>query len=321
MSSKKANAAAKQEEKEHQTKSAPRRQPGTIEDFPILRYGANNNYAKFMDDCAAYCGRQFGNLARIFDDLSKDYWEPPVIKPPAADAFSTENDPTGVTKLLFLESNKSRLREISDMANKRPLLFEVVRANLSTESKHKIEEAANWDKIHQERCPLKLLRRIKETHAAGEIRTLVVSLQIAKNKWSAMRQNSGVESIATYLKRFQQAIDAIASLDDAETPTDQEQAVQFALSLDSRWAQFRVDMENNARTIPGFTYPDKLINMYDMAANYQVVTPSGAAVNAAAFPVQAAKKKQEQPAAKASNTVEETKESKGGSNRGGGGRG
>jgi hypothetical protein len=66
-------------------------------------------------------------------------------------------------------------------------------------------------------------------------------------------------------------------------PSDQTQAVQFAIALDSRWAQFRADLENNNKSVPGFSYPENLLVMYDLAANYQVVSSSGIPVNVGAF--------------------------------------
>jgi hypothetical protein len=210
MSSNKSRSRGKSNDK-HRTNEAPRNQAnavkkagGTIDDFPILRYGANNNYMKFMEDLALYAGRVYGNLARLFDDINEDYWEPPEIDEPD-EVFDEDNDPNGVLKAFYIEECKARAKHVRSMMLDRPLLFSTICANLSMESKQKVEEAADWNDIREARCPLLLFRRIRATHAIGEIRTSAIAKQVAVCSFYSLKQNSN-ESIAVFLKRFQNAV-------------------------------------------------------------------------------------------------------------------
>jgi hypothetical protein len=278
MSSNKSRSRGKSNDK-HRTNEAPRNQAnavkkagGTIDDFPILRYGANNNYMKFMEDLALYAGRVYGNLARLFDDINEDYWEPPEIDEPD-EVFDEDNDPNGVLKALYIEECKARAKHVRSMMLDRPLLFSTICANLSMESKQKVEEAADWNDIREARCPLLLLRRIRATHA--------IAKQVAVDSFYSLKQNSN-ESIAVFLKRFRNAVDCIRAV-EGTVPNDQTQATRFALALDARYAQFRVDMENDSNKNAAYVIPSTLLSMYELASSHQVVSSGGNAVKAAAF--------------------------------------
>jgi hypothetical protein len=149
------------------------------------------------------------------------------------------------------------------------------------ESKQKVEEAADWNDIREARCPLLLLRRIRATHAIGEIRTSAIAKQVAVDSFYSLKQNSN-ESIAVFLKRFRNAVDCIRAV-EGTVPNDQTQATRFALALDARYAQFRVDMENDSNKNAAYVIPSTLLSMYELASSHQVVSSGGNAVKAAAF--------------------------------------
>ena len=79
-----------------------------IKEFPVLRYGADNNYIDFMEKCANYAGQRFGDLGRIFDDLDQDYWEPDEIPEPEPEAFSEVNDPPGWKRKVYTSMQQDR---------------------------------------------------------------------------------------------------------------------------------------------------------------------------------------------------------------------
>jgi hypothetical protein len=186
-----------------------------------------------MEELALYTGKQYGDLGHIFDDLDADYWEPEVLTEPEDDAFTEANDPNGLRKFEYFANLKSRLKKINEMQNNRTRLFETIRANLSVESR---EEAANWEAdILRPRDPLLLLRRIRETHAAGEIHITPISRQAAHNKFSQMHMHPN-ETIAQYFKRFKNQVEAIRAIDHEHVHSEEVQATHFAMTLDARWA-------------------------------------------------------------------------------------
>jgi hypothetical protein len=148
-----------------------------------------------------------------------------------------------------------------------------------------LEEAANWQEIYINRDPLLLLRRIRATHASGEVRITPIAINAAHSKYFHLLQNQN-ELISQYLKRFKNAIESIIAVDHENVPDDQSQATHFVVTLDSRWAQFRADLENSSRLDDNFEFPKTLVEMYEKASNYQVVSSQGTAISATAFVAQ-----------------------------------
>jgi len=208
---------------------------------------------------------------------------------PAAGSFDIDKDPTGALKAAFTEQVKNREKRINKMMDDRVILFDVIRGNLSLESRQKVEESSSWGDIKHQRDPLLLLRRIRDTHSAGEHRTTIVSQQLSLIKYYAMRMGSA-ESITAYLKRFQDQLLSLTAL-GLDAPPQHQQSVQFILTLDSRWAQFRADLENQLKVIENFKYPDTLLSAFDAASNYQMVVSSSTGVQATAFVTTTTKKK------------------------------
>jgi hypothetical protein len=68
-----------------------------------------------MEDVASFAGKQFGDLAHIFDDLDQPYWEPAEIEEPAKDAFTNENDPYEFKFRCHLEALNFRQKRIMEL--------------------------------------------------------------------------------------------------------------------------------------------------------------------------------------------------------------
>jgi hypothetical protein len=207
--------------------------------IPMLRYGPGNNYFRFMEACKSRAGSKFGDLARIFDDLSADYWEPPVLVAPTAAETAEDVDPNHYVRILHIEKMKLRARKIDSMENNRTALFEMIMANICQESRAKVEQALDWEEIQTQRDPLRTLRQIHATHASGQIFSGDTSRAAAMLKFSKLQMTNN-EHISSFYKRFLEAIKGIRSTDDttsvgrppvmppSNVPSQQMQASTFA---------------------------------------------------------------------------------------------
>jgi hypothetical protein len=68
------------------------------EEIPILKFGPNNNFAKFKEALANKALREYGDLGRLIE--SGKYFVP---EPPAVTDYDLINDPFGLNKATYLE--------------------------------------------------------------------------------------------------------------------------------------------------------------------------------------------------------------------------
>jgi hypothetical protein len=69
------------------------------EEIPVLRYGLNNNFAKFKEAMSKAALKNYGNLGRLIQLEGQNY-QPP--HPDRAD-YDLTNDPTGLNQTKYLE--------------------------------------------------------------------------------------------------------------------------------------------------------------------------------------------------------------------------
>ena len=251
----------------------------SADEVPMLRYGNKNNFYYFKDQLSNYLIKTFGILGRFVQ--TGHYHVPPV---PQRDPIPEDADyeETTILKGLWFEELKHHKKACLDLELQKPKVYAFIWGKLSQESKDKVEEADDFEEFDELQDPLRLWARVAETHMIGETRIAPIALHLAKGIYSDLKQ-SPTESLVAYKKRFDEALISIRIIDEEELPSELEMATKFLMSLDKfRYGQLRVSIENNvSRGIEQF--PRTLLQMFEIASNYKVLTTQGSVIDATAY--------------------------------------
>jgi len=91
------------------------------EEIPILRFGPNNNFAKFMEVLANKVLREYGDLGWLIETGA--YYVP---EPPDVNDYDLINDPYQLNRATYLEQQKLYMRHLEDMINNRAKLYALI---------------------------------------------------------------------------------------------------------------------------------------------------------------------------------------------------
>ena len=163
-------------------------------------------------------------------------------------------------------------------------LYEMIHESISDMSLAKIKEDPDYEDIKLKKDPLRLLKRIKATHANNTASTIPAIIQdTALSTYYDLKQKPG-QSITSYKKKFDEAL--IHLKDVGETvPSQSAQASRFIKGLeDARYATFKTQLSNLTSLAGGtFKYPDTLVLAFTKANEFLVTTESGITVNASVY--------------------------------------
>ena len=91
------------------------------EEIPILMFGPNNNFAKFMEVLANKVLREYGDLGWLIETGA--YYVP---EPPDVNDYDLINDPYQLNRATYLEQQKLYMRHLEDMINNRAKLYALI---------------------------------------------------------------------------------------------------------------------------------------------------------------------------------------------------
>jgi hypothetical protein len=201
MSEKKQTSSDKSENKQERRPWLRKQQPGRgqqpkkkdPEEIPILKFGPNNNFAKFKEALANKALREYGDLGRLIE--SGEYF---VSEPPNVTNYDLINDPYGLNKATYLEQQKLYMRHWEDMMNNWAKLYAMIWQYLSQESMAEVKRHTDYEVIKTNRDVQRLWEIIEETHKVFTIsRIAAVIKKTARKEYQLMHQGA-YKSIITY---------------------------------------------------------------------------------------------------------------------------
>jgi hypothetical protein len=228
-------------------------------EIPILKFGPNNNFAKFKEALANKALREYGDLGRLIE--SSEYFIP---KPPDVTNYDLVNDPYGLNKATYLEQQKLYMRHWEDMINNRAKLYAMIWQYLSQESIAEVKRHTDYEVNKTNRDVQRLWEIIEETHKVFTIsRIAAVIKKTARKEFQLMHQ--GVyESIITYKEPFDIALKAYQDQENAQLDKA-DVAMDFFDGLDNgRYVEFKKSILNGM-TSGSVTQPATLNEMYLLA--------------------------------------------------------
>ncbi len=155
-------------------------------EIPILKFGPNNNFAKFKEALANKALREYGDLGRLIE--SGEYFVP---KPPDVTDYDLVNDPYGLNKATYLEQQKLYMRHWEDMMNNRAKLYAMIWQYLSQESIAEVKRHTDYEVIKTNRDVQRLWEIIEETHKVFTIsRIAAVIKKTARKEYQLMHQGA-----------------------------------------------------------------------------------------------------------------------------------
>ena len=236
----------------------------------ILKYGSKNNLSTWRDQLKVKAGKDFGLLSRLLDTNEYHVHNQPD-HPSGADTWAdrTEEEKESLIQTYKCDMKHWRKQEHA-MKDNRPHMYSLMIGALSPESKERIEAAEDWDDIDSKMDPLRLWKRIYQTHSAGgDLSIPIFAKSKAEHAYLNTRQGPE-ESLTSYRKRFTDAVRAYKAAFEEEPEADR-QAYQYMCGLDkARFAVFRAELENNA--ILGVkNIPKTVARMHAAAEAYKVV--------------------------------------------------
>ena len=108
------------------------------------------------------------------------------------------------------------------MESNKPLLFGTILAQLSRESKERIKRDATWDDVSRRQDPLHLWILIGASHQGGGVGVRLVDQLAAQEHYHNLRQNRD-ESVFTFKRRYEQAVDMRENTDEPISFEQQEE--------------------------------------------------------------------------------------------------
>ncbi len=177
---------------------------------------------------------------------------------------------------------RCELREefIAEMRAKRTALFAFIKRTLSDESRTQVELAADWSEIQAAKDPLRLWKRITETHVgAGSAKHSLV-LRDLRAQYRVLAQGPK-EELGVFKERYEDLCGRLKAVGDAELP-EKDRAVELVGMLDDgRYWALKADLENSVYTGTS-KYPATVAGVFALAAEYRTPQRAGQSVAAAA---------------------------------------
>lgn len=254
---------------------------GAIAEIGILNYGESNNLQDFKRKLGIYALRQFKDLGHMIE--LEDYYVPPEVEEPDADAFDEYNDPHGAKRAIYVERLKMREKAIYEMERNRTSLYAVIWGQLSSESEEAVKQADDWDEIELSKDPLRLYRRVLATHRTANTGFGIQDRLKAREEYFRIRQNSN-ESISEFKARFDHTLDMFRACGQ-DAPPDEDLAADFIGKLDNaRYGTLKMLLHNNQMLGVG-NFPGTLVDAFNVSSKYKVVSARqvSSATSSAAF--------------------------------------
>ena len=138
---------------------------------PLLQFGDENNWIKFRDKLSTACVEKYGDLGRLVD--TEDEFKPPEINEAEYPAWETNE----LQKMLYLDSQKTRAKQIREMKVSRSKMYACIISKLSRESMDEIKHHEDYE-MEQTNMSLKgLWIVLREIHASNTSTTSVLILK------------------------------------------------------------------------------------------------------------------------------------------------
>ena len=131
---------------------------------PVLRYGPDNNFAKFKEKLSRAAIEKYGDLGRLVE--TGQYFEPTE---PNIEDYDLDNDPHGVNVADYREDMKDFRRKISQMEDDKPILYATILGKLSTESMDELKRHEDYEVFNIEKDPLMLWLAITMIHQVASV--------------------------------------------------------------------------------------------------------------------------------------------------------
>ena len=207
---------------------------------PVLRYGPDNNFAKFKEKLSRAAIEKYGDLGRLVE--TGEHFEPPELN---IEDYDLDNDPYGVKVADYREDRKDRRRKIAQMEADKPKMYAMILGKLSTESMDELKRHEDYEDFNREKDPLMLWLAITMIHQVASVSKVAsVVKKAARDKYASMRQGQ-FETIITYKERFDAAVEAYNDMENPEM-SDGDIAMDFLNGLDdNRYAEFKVEIIND----------------------------------------------------------------------------
>jgi len=237
------------------------------EEIPILKFGPNNNFARFKEALANKALREYGDLGRLIE--SGEYFVP---KPPDVTEYDLVNDPFGHKKATYLEEQKLYMRHWEDVINNRAKLYALIWQYLSQESMAEVRSHADYEVIKANRDVQRLWEFIEETHKVFTISRIAAVIKKTAIKEYQLMHQGAYESI-TFKEQFDIALKAYQDQENAQLD-EAYVAMDFFDGLDNgRYAEFN-KLILNGMTAGSVTQPATLNEMYLLANQWLKTTGS-----------------------------------------------
>lgn len=260
------------------------RKAATAKELDILKYefGLKANLTRWREKMANYAIQHFNQLGFVIED-DRQYWEPAQLTAPTADEIKADGK-DGFLRQTHQRKIDNRMSVINDLEMRRPALFALIMAHVSSESEEAIKQDADWPAVHAAKCPRQLMTIILRTHTAGRRDNPLEARRIAREQYAAIKQFAN-ETVTKYKERFDAMLRTM-ELAGVDRPDPNDLAMHFVSRLDeTRFGTMQTTLHNNLLTGAG-NYPDTVQAAYTIAANYKVnVKSNGASTTAATHTV------------------------------------
>jgi hypothetical protein len=171
------------------------------------------------------------------------------------------------------------------MNDNKKKLWAVIYSNLSENSLARLQqEAIEWSETYDREDPLSLWKLILKTHLVSS--TADIDPEDARDELEQEYRSKTVqrpgESLIAFKERFETVVKKYTSL-DMQPPTQAAQACKFIKCLEkARFGALQAQVAN-LRTCKLSSGPQTLLEAFNLAANYKVVTVNNTVVSAAVF--------------------------------------
>jgi hypothetical protein len=240
-----------------------------MEELEILDYNGKHN-PKLYDDAKKkfqiYVMKTYGiENAQLFETGEEYFFDPlPEIDD---DAFSAENDPTGMLKIERIELIKERRKNEREYEKNRGKIYGLIKGQCTNAMLHRIELADNYEEFDTQHNPKGIWDRIGDLllTGAGEFRNDIVIRENQKAEYQKIKQFTN-ESIGDFYHRFLIELDSL-NASGVEIGNEAEIAVQFLYKLDkNRFASLLTHLEN-ASSMGHDEYPATVSDAMILAQN------------------------------------------------------
>ena len=247
------------------------------EGIPILRYGPDNNLAKFKEELSREAIEKFGHLGKMIE--FEEYYTPAR---PIADQYDASSDPTGIELIYLKEQARAWQCQMIEMNNNKPKLYAMIWGKLSRESIDEIKRHENYAVFNVTKDPLLLWAAIIELHRVATVsKVQSVVRQSARAAYYGCCQGA-YESIIAYKERFDSALEAYNANGNPRL-NEEDVAMDFMKGLDNeRYDDFKVELINDI-SMHKMKQPKTINEIYLMASRRIISTKKVGTTTGVAF--------------------------------------